>query len=342
MVFTASGSIPANGATARRAGGAPARPTSGASLTVRVTPNPDVETGPAEVHAVVQVSGPSFAGQDVTISSSQLQAACAGSFTFETLQGGSASTPVTGGSLSVALDNLGHAAVSLSGSSCAPGPSAVDASLSSAPGTNATTDLDVDPPQGTTTGLYGYPASDLATSDGDVYAVFDMEMNSAYAGSTVGIESVELENDCAGGWRWEPGNGGTATTQGTATTILDDFGNATFVFEGNTCAAGHFTVKSLLTVAPYTTDSTTLTLVSDAPTITGFSPGKGRHKTKVTITGTNLSGASAVTFNGTSAVIGTDTATKITTKVPMGATTGRIQVTTAAGEVTSATSFKVT
>jgi hypothetical protein len=79
------------------------------------------------------------------------------------------------------------------------------------------------------------------------------------------------------------------------------------------------------------------------PTITKFKPAKGKVGKKVTITGTNLSGASSVTFNGTTAVIKTDTATKITTKVPVGATTGPISVTTSTGgTVTTTKSFKVT
>jgi hypothetical protein len=79
------------------------------------------------------------------------------------------------------------------------------------------------------------------------------------------------------------------------------------------------------------------------PTITKTTPAKGKVGEKVTIKGTNLSGATAITFNGTSAAITTDTDTKITTKVPAGATTGPISITTSVGgTVTSAKTFKVT
>jgi hypothetical protein len=81
---------------------------------------------------------------------------------------------------------------------------------------------------------------------------------------------------------------------------------------------------------------------ASSPTITGFSPTSGAVGTKVTITGTNLSGAITVTFNGTVATITKNTATKIKVKVPTGATTGKIEVTTAGGTVTSAKKFKVT
>ena len=79
-----------------------------------------------------------------------------------------------------------------------------------------------------------------------------------------------------------------------------------------------------------------------APKISKFTPKTGPVGTKVTITGKNLAMASAVTFNGTAAVITADTATRIVVKVPAGATTGKIVVTDPDGTATSATSFKVT
>lgn len=79
-----------------------------------------------------------------------------------------------------------------------------------------------------------------------------------------------------------------------------------------------------------------------APKISKFTPKSGPVGTKVTITGKNLAMASAVTFNGTAAVITADTATRIVVKVPAGATTGKIVVTDPDGTATSATSFKVT
>jgi hypothetical protein len=78
------------------------------------------------------------------------------------------------------------------------------------------------------------------------------------------------------------------------------------------------------------------------PTITSFSPKSGPVGTVVTIKGTNLSGATKVTFNGKAATITSDTATKIKVKVPSGATTGKIQVTTPGGKVKSTSNFTVT
>ena len=76
-----------------------------------------------------------------------------------------------------------------------------------------------------------------------------------------------------------------------------------------------------------------------APTVTGVSPNAGpvAGNTSVTITGTDLTGATAVTFGGTAATIGTVTATTITATTPAHAmSTVDITVTTPGG--TSATS----
>ena len=78
-----------------------------------------------------------------------------------------------------------------------------------------------------------------------------------------------------------------------------------------------------------------------APTITRFTPTSGPKGTTVTVTGANLYGAK-VTFNGKTGSIVTDASTSIKVKVPSGATTGKIKVTTAGGSATSSSSFRVT
>jgi Calx-beta domain len=89
--------------------------------------------------------------------------------------------------------------------------------------------------------------------------------------------------------------------------------------------------------------STTITVTgTETPTITSFTPTSGPVGTAVTIKGTNLEGSTSVTFNGKSASITTDTATQLKVKVPVGATTGTITVTTADGSVKSTDKFKVT
>lgn len=78
------------------------------------------------------------------------------------------------------------------------------------------------------------------------------------------------------------------------------------------------------------------------PTITGISPSSGLAGTIVTITGTDLTGATAVSFNGVAAASYTvDSATSITATAPTGVTTGPIYVTTAGGTATSSGNFTV-
>jgi DNA/RNA endonuclease G (NUC1) len=78
-----------------------------------------------------------------------------------------------------------------------------------------------------------------------------------------------------------------------------------------------------------------------APSITSFSPTSGAVGTSVTINGANFTGASSVTFNGTSASFTVNSSAKITATVPSGAASGTIAVTAAGGQAISATSFTV-
>src|SRR6266513_2857894 len=77
----------------------------------------------------------------------------------------------------------------------------------------------------------------------------------------------------------------------------------------------------------WTSDPVAIT-VSNPPTITSFTPASGPVGTTVTISGTNFTGATAVTFNGTNATFTVIAATSIQAAVPAGATTGPISVTT--------------
>jgi hypothetical protein len=84
---------------------------------------------------------------------------------------------------------------------------------------------------------------------------------------------------------------------------------------------------------------------SSAPSISGFSPASGPVGTSVTIDGAGFTGATGVSFNGTSVGTGNftvDSDIQITATVPQGATTGQISVTTLGGTATSSTNFTVT
>ena len=83
---------------------------------------------------------------------------------------------------------------------------------------------------------------------------------------------------------------------------------------------------------------------SSGASISGFSPPSGPVGTSVTINGSGFTGATGVSFNGTSVGAGNFTVVsdaKITATVPQGATTGQISVTTPGGTGTSSTAFTV-
>lgn len=76
------------------------------------------------------------------------------------------------------------------------------------------------------------------------------------------------------------------------------------------------------------------------PTISGFTPISGYVDTTVTINGTNFTGVTFFSFNNINAISFTvNSTTSITTKVPVGATTGKVRVTTGSGTATSLADF---
>jgi len=264
-------------------------------ITVTVDPNPLVETGQSEIHGVVQVeTSPSFAGDEVNIDSSQLEASCEW-LKFENLQGEEASVwhpNVSDNRIDAVLDDDGNATVIVDGENCAPGTSVVEADLEVAPFYTALVTLTAAPPAVTPAGISGYPliagvpseveTGDTSTSgDSNVYAVFYVEENPVYAEQRVEISSSQLEGRCIEGWRWEAGNadgsgvgtinpvedGMGVNTGDRASTYLDDDGNAVFVFKGVSCAAGTSEVIADVLAGTGDTFVTEFTVDPPAPTI---------------------------------------------------------------------------
>ncbi|WP_426490744.1 T9SS type A sorting domain-containing protein [Hymenobacter sp. 102] len=96
-----------------------------------------------------------------------------------------------------------------------------------------------------------------------------------------------------------------------------------------------------------------LAALAQAPVLVGFSPASGSSgqmqapaapATVVTITGTFLSGVTAVVLNGQHMpiVAGSNSATQVQVTVPRGALSGRMRITTAAGTALTATALTVT
>lgn len=78
------------------------------------------------------------------------------------------------------------------------------------------------------------------------------------------------------------------------------------------------------------------------PAVLSFTPPSGPVGTSVIITGNSLTGATKVTFGGVKATVFTvNSDTQITATVPVGAVTGKIQVTTPGGAASSSTAFTV-
>ena len=70
-------------------------------------------------------------------------------------------------------------------------------------------------------------------------------------------------------------------------------------------------------------------------------PASAQVGAAVRILGTNLTGATSVTFNGVAATFTAASASEIDTTVPAGATSGTIAVTTPGGTLLSNVSFSV-
>jgi len=157
--------------------------------------------------------------------------------------------------------------------------------------------------------------------------------SSGPVGTSVMINGTNLT-----GATWVKFNGVMATiTLNTATQIVTEVptGASTGPITAKT-TSGTATSPTIFTVTP----------TAAPPTISSFSPKSGPVGTAVQINGSGfVAGATAVQFNGVSAspVTVNSQGTRIDTKVPTGATTGKITVTTTPGGTdTSKASFTVT
>jgi hypothetical protein len=78
------------------------------------------------------------------------------------------------------------------------------------------------------------------------------------------------------------------------------------------------------------------------PRVLDYVPHSGPVGTSVIINGVNISRATRVTFNGVAAKFGLNTDSKLTARVPKGAKTGKIAVTTPGGTTATDGDFVVT
>jgi RHS repeat-associated protein len=178
----------------------------------------------------------------------------------------------------------------------------------------------------------------------------DRAGNSASISRVVIVDNTAPDTQITGGPVGEI-NVGTAAFTFTGTDNLTPVGNLQFSWRldgGAFTAFGPATTASLsgLTEGTHTfevkardlagnedpTPATRAFTVRFGPSITNLDPASGPVGTFVTITGTLFEpGATTVSFGGLTAIVRTETATQITTTVPIGAVTGPVTVTTTRG-----------
>jgi hypothetical protein len=254
------------------------------TMTVQVDPNPVVETAQSNLDVIVQVeTSPSYAGDVVTIGSSQLNASCV--FVYLSTAQASGNIPYSNTTynidtpLSVTLDDDGNATIWLNGVNCAPGSDVIDASMIAAPYLTAIGTFTAAAPVVTTAGVAGYPVTSgtvttgevetgdtAASGESDVYAVFYVETDPVYAELTAQISDAQLQDSCGGGFVWYASDG-TNIVGPNITETLDDDGNAVFIFVGSSCAATTTDVIADILAGSHPTYTGTFTVDAPAPTI---------------------------------------------------------------------------
>ncbi|HEY0156591.1 MAG TPA: IPT/TIG domain-containing protein [Thermoanaerobaculia bacterium] len=198
-----------------------------------------------------------------------------------------------------------------------------------AAGTSITTTVPAAATTGTISVTTPSGSGTSATSFGVLPTVTSFSPTSGDAGTTVTITGERIGD--VTGVKFN-GTAGTAATTFSAV-------NATTVTAVVPAGAKSGTI-CVTTVAGTACSASSFTI---AARITSFTPTSGLPGASVSITGANLQGATAVTFNGVNQPAFTVNAagTTVTTTVPAGATTGPIAVTTPVGTATSATNFGV-
>ncbi|RTQ48135.1 T9SS type A sorting domain-containing protein [Hymenobacter gummosus] len=125
-------------------------------------------------------------------------------------------------------------------------------------------------------------------------------------------------------------------------TQVDNY--ADIFFDYNEPVRTNTTTNRIYDVPPTVGPGAPLGPVVVSPAVTGVAPAQGRFGTLVTITGQRFAttpAANQVRFNGTAAPVLSATATTLTVRVPAGASSGPLQVSTADGGTRSPQAFTV-
>ena len=214
----------------------------------------------------------------------------------------------------------------------------------------------------TATTLPGFPA---ATAGSSPYGFYFADLSATVPGADVVYIADDRTNGSGGIQKWSLVmgswvlNGTIASTASAALRGLNGNTSGTTVSLLATSATGLFAVSDNAgyNVAPSVTSMPAAIATAGtntafrglafaplafAPAITSFTPTSGPVGTTVTVTGTNLNGATGATLNGLAVTnFMVMSATSVMFDVPTGATSGLIAVTTPGGTATSTGSFTV-
>jgi hypothetical protein len=172
----------------------------------------------------------------------------------------------------VPLDNDGNAEATVwGGPSCAPAASLICASLNAPPFITVCKTFTILPPVTTKPSVKAIPATEV--EDGvysSVETVIYVEFPSVQAEKFVDIKADQLFTRCARHLSWYGPEEAFLTTGPEVDHVqLDNNGNAFVVaVAGPSCASGTSTIFADLETVPYTTYTTTFTVLSPRPTCT--------------------------------------------------------------------------
>jgi hypothetical protein len=251
LIGAAALAVPLMGAASAQAATTHVRPAAGTpepNCVIKPAPSKFVETGEgptaSSVAFILQVEcKPVFSEQKVEINAQQLSNACHNTLSWYSPTGTEGTSPGTGTgeSFDVYLDDDGNAtAVVWGGPSCAATYDLITADLTVAPYTTVKTHVKILAPVTTATSLHVYPQMEVEDSTtSSVDAIFYAEYPSVFAEGQVEFSDAQLYARCAGGITWVGPDEVVLGTGESATTTLDNNGNAFVVaLAGPSCASG--------------------------------------------------------------------------------------------------------
>jgi len=215
---------------------------------------------------------PTYSEQAVEIFTPQLSNACQGHLTWYSATPAADTIPIpTVDSFDVTLDDDGNAtAVLWGGPSCAASTDLIEADLTVAPFTTATTTVVIAAPVSTRPGVWAHPGAEVQdATTSSVATIFYAEFPSAYGERYVQFSDAQLYDQCGGRSTWVGANDHIITTNTkSVTTQLDDNGNAFVVaLAGPSCATGTSLIEADLVGPPYITLTNSFTVLSPRPTV---------------------------------------------------------------------------